>query len=79
MRLSDVMVGSTAIVEGFSDETPLDSAARFRALGFLQGAVVGVQRALPFGGPLVVSIGGGAFALERSASTFIQVTMSESF
>lgn len=77
MRLSDLNVGSTATIDGFFDDTPVESVSRFKALGFLHGAEVIVERHLPFGGPLVVNVGGCAFALERAASSCVRVVRGE--
>lgn len=78
MWLSGLIAGSVATIVGFSDDTPPDFISRFRALGFLPGTDVHVERRLPFGGPLVVNIGGSSFALEREASACVRVATSGS-
>lgn len=74
LRLCDLTLGRAAKIVGFTADTPREAVDRFRALGFLEGADVTVKRLLPFGGPLVVAIGGSMFALERPASACVQVS-----
>lgn len=74
MRISDLPTGSVATIVGFAEDTPLDTISRLRALGFILGTELTVQRRLPLGGPMVICLGGSAFALEPAASSCIHVT-----
>ncbi len=74
MRISELKAGDAATVVGFDARTPPSTVDRFRALGFVVGTALVVERRLPFGGPMVVRLGGSAFSLEPEAAAFIDVT-----
>jgi Fe2+ transport system protein FeoA len=74
VRLTELDPGRTAQVSGFADDSLPETTARFRALGFVVGSEVLVERRLPFGGPIVVRLGGGAFALDQDAAASVLVT-----
>lgn len=74
MRISEILEGGTVTVTGFGGDADEESISRFRALGFVIGAVVFVERRLPFGGPIVVRVGGSSLALEIYAARFVRVS-----
>ncbi len=73
VTLFQIKSGQDAVISQFSSDATPELISRFRALGLVMGAIVTVERHLPFGGPVVVRFGGGAFALEPEAASLIHV------
>ncbi len=77
MNISVIKVGEEATVTEIDASADAEIILRLRALGLVVGATVIVERKLPFGGPIVVRFGGGAFALEPQAAKFVRVVLKE--
>lgn len=72
MRLSDVEVGSTAVIQGVNDPEGA-TAARLEHMGFLPGTLVRVERRAPMGDPTVYELRGYRLALRRESAEVIDV------
>lgn len=70
MRLSEVAVGSTAIVSAVHGG---GRARRLEDLGFLPGTVVHVERRAPLGDPVVYELRGVRVAMRRADAALVEV------
>ena len=79
-RLSDLTLGTQALVSHVDDHTPADRiAARLRDLGFVAGEPVRIVAAGPIGGdPLLVQIGFTRFALRHGEASRVMVQFVDS-
>ena len=77
-RLSDLPLGTRALVSHVDDRAPLDMiAARLRDLGFVRGEPVRIVAAGPIGGdPLLVQVGFTRFALRHGEASRVMVDTS---
>ena len=77
MFIADLAPGVAATVSGFATHAASETVTRFRALGFVIGTAIEVERKLPFDGPIVVRLGGAAFAIEPEAARQVTVLVGE--
>lgn len=68
--LSEMAVGAVATVR----DVPLDVAAELGREGLVPGARIVVKVQMPFGGPIIVSLGRGRLALGRALCRSIEVS-----
>jgi len=73
--IADLSPGTSATVAGFAPGASVESISRFRALGFVVGTAIEIERRLPFGGPIVVRLGGAAFAIEPDAARQVAISL----
>ena len=74
MSLADLPLGVHAVIARV-DLDDVDGAL-LRAMGLAPGQKVRVLRKAPFGGPLQVRVGEGAFAIARSLARSVEVVAS---
>ena len=65
LKLTDVEEGKTAIVSHLVSMSK-DELCRILAMGFVPGAKVTVEKKMPLGGPIIVSLKGTRVAIARS-------------
>ncbi|MFN7011144.1 MAG: ferrous iron transport protein A [Allorhizobium sp.] len=70
--LSELSVGSTARVTGFSDRTD-PCRRRLLAMGLTPGAVFTVTRRAPLGDPVELTLRGTALCLRREEARIVTV------
>ncbi|MCI0521089.1 MAG: ferrous iron transport protein A [Chloroflexi bacterium] len=75
MRLAKIESGQWVRVVGFIGGKGFEY--KLRQLGLAPGDVAHVVRQAPFGGPLLVEVGGRAIALGKSVAARIEVETSE--
>lgn len=75
MRLANIKSGQWIRVIGFEGGHGLEY--KLRQLGLAPGDLARVVRQAPFGGPLLVEVGGRAIALGKSVASRIEVEKSE--
>jgi len=71
--ITDLTAGSSAVVTGLATDATPETINRFRSLGFVTGSALLVERCLPFGGPIVLRLGGASFAIEPAAAKLVKV------
>lgn len=71
MQLVEVKSGSLVRVVGFDATTSLEN--KLRQLGLMPGDQARVLRQAPFGGPLLIEVGGRSLALGRRIAARVLV------
>lgn len=70
VALSEVAIGESATVVGFSDPAP---SRRFVEMGFVPGTIVKALRSAPLGDPIEYAVMGGRVAMRRTDASVILV------
>jgi ferrous iron transport protein A len=71
MCLTDAEIGATVKITGFTHKEGL--RAKLNQYGLYQGDVARVLRAAPFGGPLLIEVGGREIALGKDLAAQVVV------
>ena len=73
LRLSQLAVGSKAVVRGLSSQRP--SSLRLREMGVLPGVAITLLRTAPLGDPLEIQVRGYNLTLRKSEAEHVMVEM----
>ncbi len=73
MKLTDVSIHAKAMI---TDLTSVNHIVRRRLIDFgvVEGAIISLKKALPFGGPFTIEIDGQWIAIRRKEALNIRVT-----
>ncbi|WP_099020497.1 FeoA family protein [Mycolicibacterium palauense] len=75
-RLSELAVGTPALIHGIAEAAPANVSMRLRHLGFRTGNAVQPLRVAPLGDPTVYRILGYDLCLRRHEACHIQVEVT---
>jgi ferrous iron transport protein A len=75
IKLSELAVGSKAVVQGMPAQGP--ASLRLREMGVLPGVAITLVRTAPFGDPLEIRVRGYNLTLRKSEAEHIMVEISK--
>lgn len=75
IKLSELAIGSKAVIQGLPPQGP--ASLRLREMGVLPGVVITLVRTAPFGDPLEIRVRGYNLTLRKSEAAHVMVEISK--
>ncbi len=75
IKLSELAIGSKAVIQGLPPQGP--ASLRLREMGVLPGVVITLVRTAPFGDPLEIRVRGYNLTLRKSEAEHVMVEISK--